>query len=122
MPMQVNIRTQVNSKSIRREQHNGRDHIVIPSYTMPFDVVMNGGLYPKDQIVANYKKLEGTLAPLGHPTVNGAFVSAFSPEGINLGHIGAWNRNTKLVGNRVYTEKWIDVEVAQNSELSLIHI
>ena len=44
MPMQVNIRTQVNSKSIRREQHNGRDHIVIPSYTMPFDVVMNGGL------------------------------------------------------------------------------
>ncbi|QYJ23426.1 hypothetical protein KYT87_09485 [Achromobacter sp. ES-001] len=116
MPMQVNIRTQVNSKSIRREQHNGREHIVIPSYTMPFDVVMNGGLYPKDQIVANYKKLEGTLAPLGHPTVNGAFVSAFSPEGINLGHIGAWNRNTKLVGNRVYTEKWIDVEVAQNTE------
>ncbi|WP_286936141.1 hypothetical protein [Achromobacter sp. UBA4530] len=116
MPMQVNIRTQVNSKSIRREQHNGREHIVIPSYTMPFDVVMNGGLYPKDQIVANYKKLEGTLAPLGHPTVNGEFVSAFSPEGINLGHIGAWNRNTKLVGNRVYTEKWIDVEVAQTSE------
>ncbi|TRM53219.1 hypothetical protein YH64_008955 [Achromobacter sp. LC458] len=116
MPMQVNIRTQVNSKSIRREQHNGREHIVIPSYTMPFDVVMNGGLYPKDQIVANYKKLEGTLAPLGHPTVNGAFVSAFSPEGINLGHIGAWNRNTKLVGNRVYTEKWIDVEVAQNTD------
>ena len=66
MPMQVNIRTQVNSKSIRREQHNGRDHIVIPSYTMPFDVVMNGGLYPKDQIVANYKKLEGTLAPVSY--------------------------------------------------------
>ncbi|MBV7482518.1 hypothetical protein [Bordetella sp. BOR01] len=116
MPMQVNITTQVNKKAIRREQYNGREHVVIPSYTMPFDVVMNGGLYPKDQIVANYKKLDGTLAPLGHPTVNGAFVSAFSPEGINQGHIGAWNRNTKLVGNRVYTEKWLDVEFAQNTE------
>ena len=116
MPMQVNICTQVNSKAIRREMHNGREHIVIPSYTMPFDVVMNGGLYPKDEIVANYKKLDGTLAPLGHPTVDGKFVSAFSPEGINQGHIGAWNRNTKLVGNRVYTEKWLDVEFAQNTE------
>lgn len=116
MPMQVNICAQVNSKAIRRETHNGREHIVIPSYTMPFDVVMNGGLYPKDEIVANYKKLDGTLAPLGHPTVNGKFVSAFSPEGINQGHIGAWNRNTKLVGNRVYTEKWLDVEFAQNTE------
>lgn len=116
MPMQVNICAQVNSKAIRRETHNGREHIVIPSYTMPFDVVMNGGLYPKDEIVANYQKLDGTLAPLGHPTVDGKFVSAFSPEGINQGHIGAWNRNTKLVGNRVYTEKWVDVEFAKNTD------
>lgn len=116
MPMQVNISTQVNSQSIRREQHNGRDHFVIPSRTLPFGVVMNGGLYTREQIEANYRTLDGTLAPLGHPTVNGAFVSAFSPEGINVGHVGAWNRNVKLEGNRVYAEKWLDIEVAQRTE------
>lgn len=116
MNMQVNVTTQVNSKTIRREQHNGREHWVIPSYTLPANVVMNGGLYPASEIDAHYPKLEGTLAPLGHPTVNGQHVSAFSPEGINVGHVGAWNRNVKKSGNRVYVEKWLDVEVANRSE------
>lgn len=116
MNMQVNVTTQVNSKTIRREQHNGREHWVIPSYTLPANVVMNGGLYPASEIDAHYPKLEGTLAPLGHPTVNGQHVSAFSPEGINVGHVGAWNRNVKKAGNRVYVEKWLDVEVANRSE------
>ena len=116
MEMQVNVTTKVNSKQIRREQYNGREHWVIPSRTLPFGVVMNGGLYTREQIEANYQSLEGTLAPLGHPTVDGAHVSAFSPEGINVGHVGAWNRNVRLEGNRVYTEKWLDIEVAQRTD------
>ncbi|WP_324710409.1 hypothetical protein [Pseudomonas citronellolis] len=116
MPMQVNITAKVNSASIRREQHNGREHIVIPSYTLPANVVMNGGLYPASEIDAHYKALEGTLAPLGHPTVNGKFVSAFSPEGIHTNHVGAFNRNVKKVGSRIAVEKWLDVEFAKNSE------
>lgn len=114
--MQVNITTQVNSGTIRREQHNGREHWVVPSYTLPANVVMNGGLYPASEIDAHYQKLEGTLAPLGHPEVNGEFVSAFSPEGINVGHVGAFNRNVKKSGNRIYVEKWIDTEVAQRTD------
>lgn len=114
--MQINVTTQVNAKAIRRETHNGREHWVVPSYTLPADVVMNGGLYPASEIDAHFKKLEGTLAPLGHPQVDGAYVSAFSPEGINVGHVGAWNRNVKKSGNRIYVEKWIDVEVAGQSE------
>ncbi|ELY6345215.1 hypothetical protein SNQ56_002141 [Cronobacter muytjensii] len=116
MTMQVNVTTKVNSQSIRRETYNGREHLVLPSYTLPANVVMNGGLYPASEIDAHYQGLEGTLAPLGHPTVDGKFVSAFSPEGINVGHIGAWNRNVKKSGNRVYAEKWIDVQVANQSE------
>ncbi|WP_131864095.1 hypothetical protein [Biostraticola tofi] len=114
--MQVNVTTQVNSASIRRETYNGREHIIIPSYTLPANVIMNKELYPASEIDAHYQGLEGTLAPLGHPTVNGQFVSAFSPEGINVGHIGAWNRNVKKSGNRVYLEKWVDVSNAQQSE------
>ncbi|HCP6202384.1 hypothetical protein QCC34_07675 [Pseudomonas aeruginosa] len=116
MPMQVNITTQVNSASIRRETHNGREHLVLPSYTLPAGVIMNGGLYTAEQIDKHYPGLEGTLAPLGHPMVDGKFVSAFSPEGINVGHIGAWNRNVKKSGNRVYMEKWVDVEFAKSTE------
>ncbi len=116
MPMQVNVATQVNSKQIRREMYNGREHWVVPSYTLPANVVMNGGLYTASEIDAHFQKLEGTLAPLGHPQVNGQFVSAFSPEGINVGHVGAWNRNVKKQGNRVYLEKWIDIEVAQRTD------
>lgn len=114
--MQVNVTTQVNSKQIRKVMHNEREHWVLPSYTLPANVVMNGGLYTNAEIDAHYQKLEGTLAPLGHPQVNGQFVSAFSPEGINANHVGAFNRNVEKVGNRIYVEKWVDVEFAQNSE------
>lgn len=116
MSMQVNVTTQVNSKQIRKITHNGREHWVLPSYTLPANVIMNGGLYPSSEIDAHYEGLEGTLAPLGHPVVDGKFVSAFSPEGINVGHVGAFNRNVKKSGNRIYLEKWIDVEFAKNSE------
>lgn len=116
MPFQVNIHTQVNSQSIRRESYNGRDHIVIPSHTLPGNVVMNGGLYPSSEIDKHYPKLEGTLAPLGHPSLDGVHVSAFRPESINANHIGAWNRNVKKAGQRVYLEKWVDIEVAKSSE------
>lgn len=116
MPMQINIQTKVNSQSIRNEKLNGRDHIVLPSYTLPANVVMNGGLYPSSEIDAHYQKLDGTLAPLGHPMMDGRYISAFSAEAINAFHAGAWNRNVKKQGNRVYLEKWVDVEVAKQSE------
>lgn len=116
MTMQVNVTTKVNNQSIRKEVYNGREHWVLPSYTLPANVVMNGRLYPAEEIDAHYQGLDGTLAPLGHPQVNGQFVSAFSPEGINQGHIGAWNRNAKKAGNRVYVEKWVDTVVANQSE------
>lgn len=112
----VNVRVAVNAASIRREQHNGREHIVVPSFTLPDGVVMNNGLYPKEEIDKAYAGLEGTLAPLSHPMVDGDYVSARQPEAINSYHIGAWNKNVKRIGNRVAIEKWIDVEFAKNSE------
>lgn len=116
MNTRVNVRVAVNAASIRREQHNGREHIVIPSFTLPDEVIMNGGLYPHDEIEKSYASLEGTLAPLGHPQVDGDYVSARQPEAINSYHIGAWNRNVKRVGNRISVEKWLDVEYAKNTK------
>ena len=115
-PLRVNLRCTVNTAEIRRGVvHNGRKHTVIPSYTLPDDVVMNGLLYPHSEIEASYKGLEGTFAPLGHPTLDGTYVPAGTPEAINAHHIGAFNRNVERRGNRVFVEKWVDEDYAANT-------
>lgn len=113
----VNVRVAVNAAAIRREQHNGREHIVVPSFTLPDEVIMNGGLYPHDEIEKSYKTLEGTFAPLGHPQVDGEYVAAERPEAVNAYHFGAFNKNVERKGNRIYVEKYIDVEKAKESEM-----
>lgn len=114
--VRVNIRALANVKAVRREKRNGRDVVIVPSATMPDDVVMNSIHYPKDEIAKSYKGLNRTPAPLGHPTINGKFVSASDPEGINIGWIGAWNENLRQEGGRVLLDKVIDVATANQSE------
>lgn len=115
--VRVNLRYKVNNADVKRGVvHNGRKHTVIPSYTLPDEVVMNGLLYTHEEIEASYKGLEGTLAPLGHPTLDGTYVSANTAEAINAFHIGAFNRNVERRGNRVFVEKWVDEEYAANTE------
>lgn len=114
--LRVNAVSRVESADIRHFTHNGKPHIMVPSYTLPDNVVMNGGLYPADEIKESFKSLEGTLAPVGHPTVNGVFVKAGDAEAINSHYIGVWNKNVSQVDGRVYIEKWIDVEFASKFE------
>lgn len=114
--IRVNARVLVNNAAIRREVVNGREHIVVPSWTLPDDIVMNGGLYEAAEIAASYKGLENTLAPLGHPMVDGKEVEARHPLAINAYHVGAFNRNVSRKGGRVYVEKWIDVATAEQSD------
>jgi hypothetical protein len=115
--IRANILCKVNASEVRAEQRDGRSVIVIPSFTLPDNIVMNGILYPAEEIEKSYKTLEGTPAPLGHPTVNGMFVPALSPLGLNVGYFGAWNANVSKVEGRVFIEKVIDVNRAQESAL-----
>lgn len=108
----VNIRTAVNSAKIRRERRNGRDVVIVPSATLPDDVVMNGVKYPADEIDKSYLSLNRTPAPLGHPMIEGMFVSASDPEGLARGWVGAWNENVRRENGRVLLDKVIDVEQA----------
>ena len=114
--VRVNIRTLANSAAIKREKRNGRDVIIVPSATLPDDVVMNDILYPAAEIAKSFKTLERTPAPLGHPSINGKFLSARDPEGLNQGWIGAWNENVRQEGGRVLLDKVIDIERANQSE------
>ena len=115
--VRVNVLCNVQADQIRHEERDGRDVVVVPSYTLPDNIVMNGILYPAEEIAKSYKTLEGTPAPLGHPTVNNMFVSAKSPLGLNIGYFGAWNANVNRVDGRVFVEKVIDVKRAQESEM-----
>lgn len=110
--VRVNIRSVANAAKVRKETRNGRAVIVVPSATLPDNVIMNGILYPAEEIEKSFMGLERTPAPLGHPIVNGKLISARDPEGINVGYIGAHNENVRREGGRVLMDKVIDVEVA----------
>jgi hypothetical protein len=114
--VRVNIRARANTKAVRKEKRNGRDVVIVPAATLPDNVVMNGIQYPADEIEKSYIGLNRTPAPLGHPTINGKFVSARDPEGINIGWIGAWNENLRRENGRVLMDKVIDVERANQTE------
>lgn len=113
--VRVNVSTIVNASKIRREKRNGRDVIIVPSATLPDNVVMNGIRYPAGVIAQSFKSLEGSLAPLGHPMVNGQYVSAKSAQGLAQAYIGAHNENVRRENGRVFLDKVIDVEVANQS-------
>jgi hypothetical protein len=109
----MHIDVQVNSADIRYETVDGIEFLVLPSYTLPDDVVMNGGLYRKEQNEKHYLKLNGTLAPIGHPKVDGKYVSAKHHMALLKNHIGAFNENAERRGNRIYVEKWVPVDHAK---------
>lgn len=114
--VRVNIRSLANMSAIRQENRNGRDKIIVPSATLPDDIVMNGIKYPASEIEASFQSLEGKPAPLGHPMIGNSFVSASEPEGINIAWIGAHNENVRRENGRVFLDKVIDVEVANRTE------
>lgn len=114
--LRVNVTTKVNAANIRHEKRNGRDVIIVPSATLPDNVVMNRGLYPAEEIEKSYMTLNRKPAPMGHPMVNNMYVSAMEPEAINEYYVGAWNENVRRENGRVYVDKVIDVARAQESE------
>jgi len=113
--IRVNVTTTTNAAAIRREKRNGRDVVIVPSATLPDNVVMNRIKYVPDEIEKGFMTLNGTLAPFGHPQVNGDFVSASDPAGLAVGYIGAHNENVRRENGRVLIDKVIDVEVANQS-------
>lgn len=114
--LRVNLRTRVNNEAIRRETRNGREKIIVPSATLPDNIVMNDMLYPAEEIAKAYPTLEGTAAPFGHPVVNGMYMSATHPESINAFWVGAHNENVRQEGGRVLLDKVVDVETAGQTE------
>lgn len=114
----VNVINQVNASQIRTVTEQGDEWLVVPSATLPDNVVMNGGLYPAEEIAKSYATLNGTHAPVEHPQDrNGQYILCGQPAAMINGYlVGAENRNVKRENGRVFCEKWIHVRTALSSE------
>lgn len=69
------------------------------------DLVMNGMLYPGDQLAAGAASLEGKPAPAGHPKNSaGQFISASNGEALLSAYAGAICRNARHEGGRTLVD------------------
>lgn len=113
----VQCSTLLRRSAVRREAVDGVEHIVVESYTLPDNIVMNGGLYPAEEIASSFQSLERTLAPVEHPQdKDGNFIPASDPEAIHNFYAGAYNTNVSRVDGRVRIEKRINVIEALKTE------
>lgn len=104
----------INASNISTTTINGQEHYVIRG-AVPIvdDIVMNGGLYPAEEINNSYQTMEGKLMPLPHPMVDGKYVSANDPRAINTYHVGAWAQNVSKSGEQVVMDVYINKAVAE---------
>ncbi len=108
---------EVNKHQIRRETRRGVEHIVIPSFTLPPDIVMNGGLYPSDEVEKSFPSLNRTPVTIEHPELDGMYVSANDPEIDFEYRFGAFNENAiQTDDGRISVDKVINVQKAMMSE------
>ena len=69
----VNISSLVINSAIRTEVKEGVEFTVLPSKTLPPDIVMNRILYEDENVECTIDTLDGSPVTLGHPVVNGKF-------------------------------------------------
>ena len=109
----------INSKTsgkFKREDIDGRSHLVTTIMPIRGDITMNNIFYPDKEVESSFMQLNMLPAPNGHPTVNGVNVPAFHPVANNKHNIGGFLRNPRKKGKRVFADFLLDEEIANNSE------
>jgi len=116
--LQVNVITTINSaKNISEQVIDGDNHYVIKNVVpVVDDIVMNGGLYPSQEIKNSYHSLNGKPAPYDHPQVSGKYVSASDIRAVNQYHVGCWVENASHDGTKVISDLKINKRVAERSD------
>lgn len=69
------------------------------------DIVLNGMLYPADQLASSAATLEGKPAPAGHPKNSaGQHISAVNGEALAAAWIGSFAKNARHEGGRTLVD------------------
>lgn len=103
----------INASNISTTTINGQEHYVIRG-VVPIvdDIVMNGVLYPAEEINKSFKTMERKLMPIGHPMVNGKYVPSTDPEALNTYYAGAWAQNVSKANDKVVMDVYVNKAVA----------
>jgi len=81
------------------------------------DIVMNGMLYPADQLAKGVASLEGKPAPAGHPkNAAGQHISAMNGDALLTSYMGAVCRNARHEGGRTLVDIVINESQARAHE------
>lgn len=117
MSLLVNISTLVANSEIRTEVVEGVEFTVLPSKTLPPEIVMNGILYPADEVEATINTLDGSPVTMSHPVIAGKFADAYLPLAqAKFGILGAHNKvRGKAADGSWLIDKYIPTEQLANS-------
>lgn len=98
----VHILSAVNAANVSKD---GNTYTIRDVVGAVDDIVMNGRLYPADQLAAGVASLEGKPAPAGHPkSKEGKFISALNGEALASAWIGSYVRNARHEGGRTMVD------------------
>lgn len=98
----VHILSAVNAANVSKD---GATYTIRDVVGAVDDIVMNGRLYPADQLAAGVASLEGKPAPAGHPkSSSGKFISALNGEALASAWIGSYVRNARHEGGRTMVD------------------
>lgn len=102
MKKRVHILSTVNAANVSKA---GSTYTVRDVCGAVDDIVMNGMLYPAEQLASGAATLEGKPAPAGHPKdANGRHISALNGEALLSAYAGAICRNARHEGGRTLVD------------------
>lgn len=105
------IKANLSSSTVRREQFDGRPHVVAP-VVMIVEGVLNDGLLTEQEFGRFVWSWNGRPVPVLHPMKNGVHVSANQPDIIEkntIGHIF----NASAGDGKLKAELWLDIQKAE---------
>lgn len=98
----VHILSAVNASSVSKD---GNTYTIRDVVGAVDEIVMNGMLYPGDQLAAGAATLEGKPAPAGHPkNSQGQFISALNGEALASAWVGSYCRNARHEAGRTLVD------------------
>jgi len=101
----------VNSDGVRREELDGREHLVVPVKAVE-EGVLDGGFLPAETIEDSEPGWNGVPAIAGHPTDGTNFISANQPQVHSNLSFGRFF-GAEADGGEMTGELWLDVEKAE---------
>lgn len=111
MKHRVNIITAVNAKAVSKD---GNVYTVAGVVGAVDDLVMNGRMYPADELKRSAAQLDGKPAPAGHPrNSKGQHISATNGEALASAWIGAYCTNARHEGGRTVCDIKINAAAAK---------